>query len=215
MLFHGLRVLYLHGFASSIHSRKAQFFARMLQAEGIDIEAPALDEGDFEHLTITGQLRVIERAAGIEPAVLIGSSLGGYLAALYAAEHPQVLRLVLLAPAFRFLDLWTTRTSAVDLEHWRNSGSVPIFHYGEGRDMPIDYRLIEDAQQYPGFPNFSQPALIFHGNQDTSVPVEYSVEFVQTHPNAHLIRMNSGHELTDVLDKIWGQSSAFLLHGRT
>ena len=49
------------------------------------MEIPILDEGRFEELTISGQLRVIERAVGGQPAILMGSSLGGYLAALYAS----------------------------------------------------------------------------------------------------------------------------------
>jgi pimeloyl-ACP methyl ester carboxylesterase len=97
------------------------------------------------------------------------------------------------------------------LNSWKEKGSLPIFHYGEARDMPIGYRLIEDAAQYEPLPDFSQPALLFHGTADQSVPIEYSAEFVQNHPNACLIRMQSGHELTDVLDQIWEQASTFLL----
>ena len=93
------RVVYLHGFASSPHSSKAQFFRRRFAEHGVPMEIPILDEGRFEELTVTGQLAVIDRAVGEEPAILIGSSLGGYLAALYASRHPsQIEKLVLLAP---------------------------------------------------------------------------------------------------------------------
>ena len=94
------RILYLHGFASSPASSKARFFAARLRAAGGRVEIPDLAAGDFEHLTITGQLRVIEQAAAGEPVALMGSSLGGYLAGLYAARHPEVSRVILLAPAF-------------------------------------------------------------------------------------------------------------------
>jgi hypothetical protein len=121
--------------------------------------------------------------------------------------------MVLLAPAFRFHHLWTTGMDAPNMERWRTDGSLPIFNYAESREMLIGYHLIEDVARYDPWPSFSQPALIFHGTRDPHVPVAYSEEFVQHHPNARLIRMNSGHELTDVLDKIWDQSSAFLLGG--
>lgn len=215
MLSDRLRVLYLHGFASTPRSRKAQFFKEMLAREGLNLEIPALDEDDFEHLTITGQLRVIRQTAAEGQVVLIGSSLGGYLAALHAARNPNVLRLVLLAPAFRFHELWTTSISPERLTAWKATGTAPVFHYGEGRDVPISYKLIEDAAHYEPWPDFRQPALIFHGNRDTSVPVEYSAEFVQNHVNARLICMDSGHELTDVLDAIWAQSKKFILGGGT
>lgn len=214
MLSDHLRVLYLHGFASSPRSRKARFFAEKLSSAGVRVEIPALDEGNFPGLTITRQLQVISQTAGNEPLVLIGSSLGGYLAALYAARHENVRRVLLLAPAFRFHHLWTTGMDTRNFNRWRENGSMPIFHYGEGREMTIGYQLIEDAAGYAPWPDFSQPALIFHGTQDPHVPVEYAAEFVRNHPNARLIRMNSGHELTDVLEQIWDQSRSFLLQAQ-
>ena len=210
MLLVPLRVLYLHGFASGRQSRKASFFIDKLSRLNVPVEVPDLSEGRFESLTITGQLRVIDRVIGNEPVVLIGSSLGGYLAALSAARHQQVTKVVLLAPAFRFCDLWRTQLGTEGIRRWQAEGSLSVFHYTEGRERPIGYQLMEDAGQYSPFPDFQQPALIFHGNQDYTVPVDCSVEFAQTHPNARLIRINSGHELTDALDSIWQKTKPFL-----
>ena len=115
-----MRVVYLHGFASSPSSSKAQYFRGKFAERGISIEIPQLDEGRFEALTISGQLDVIERTVGQEPGVLMGSSLGGYLAALYASRHPtQVERLVLLAPAFQFPRRWRERYSEEAWEQWQ------------------------------------------------------------------------------------------------
>ncbi len=205
-----MRVLYLHGFASGRQSRKASFFVHQLSRLNVPIEAPDLSEGRFESLTITGQLRVIDRIIGNQPVTLIGSSLGGYLAALSAAKHRQVLKVVLLAPAFRFYHLWTEQLGAAGMERWRTEGSLSVFHYADGRERAIGYQLMEDARQYSPFPDFPQPALIFHGNQDGTVPVDFSVEFARTHPNTELIRINSGHELTDALDPIWQKTKPFL-----
>src|SRR3954451_6584316 len=69
------RIVYLHGFASSPFSRKAQFFAKELSDLGVQLEVPDLAENDFAHLTITGQLRVIQDLVGKDPVFLIGSSL--------------------------------------------------------------------------------------------------------------------------------------------
>src|ERR1700684_3621098 len=101
-----MRIVYLHGFASSPESGKARFFAQKFGELGAPFVAPQLDQGDFEGLTITGQLKVVEKAVGDEPAVVMGSSLGGYLAALFAARSVQVEKLVLLAPAFQFPTRW-------------------------------------------------------------------------------------------------------------
>src|SRR5690242_18341270 len=100
------RILYLHGFASGPRSSKARYFHERLTKAGARVEVPDLAAGDFERLTITGQLGVIARLAAGEPVSLIGSSLGGYLAALYAARHPEVRRVVLLAPGFAFARRW-------------------------------------------------------------------------------------------------------------
>ena len=208
-----LRILYLHGFASSPRSAKAKFFKDMLSKEGLSLEIPALDGCDFEHLTITGQLHIIQTVAANDQVVLIGSSLGGYLAALHAARNPQVLRLILLAPAFCFHNLWLSSVGPERLGIWKATGMAPIFHYGERREVPLSYQLIEDAAGYEPWPDFRQRALIFHGNRDTSVPVEYSAEFVRHHPNACLFRMDSGHELADVLDAIWAQARNFIVSG--
>jgi pimeloyl-ACP methyl ester carboxylesterase len=102
------RIVYLHGFASGPGSRKAQVLRRRARARLWEIEVPDLAGANFEHLTLSGKLETVGRIARSEAVSLIGSSLGGYLAALYAARHPEVARLVLMAPAFgfgrRFLD---------------------------------------------------------------------------------------------------------------
>ena len=205
------RVVYLHGFASSPQSGKARFFQRKFAACGVAMEIPQLDEGRFDELTISGQLGVIERAIGDAPAILIGSSLGGYLAALYANRYPaQVEKLVLLAPAFQFPRRWRERYSDQDWERWKIEGSTPIFHYGDGRERRLGYQFVEDAAQYEDEPEFPQPALILHGVNDSVVPAEISRVFAARHPNARLVLFESGHELTDVLEPMWREMMRFL-----
>jgi uncharacterized protein len=204
MLNPGLTILYLHGFASSPLSRKARFLEERLAARGIRFSAPDLASGDFFHLTISKQLEVVRAsAAGAERLVIIGSSMGGYLAALYAAEHNKVEQLVLLAPAFGFHDLWVERLGPDQIRNWRESGRLSVFHYGEGREVDLSYQFLADAEKYPLYPDCRVPALIFHGTHDDLVPLANSAQFVQQHPEVRLVELNSGHELTDVLEEIW------------
>jgi len=203
-------IVYLHGFASGSGSSKAQFFRRKFAERGVPMDIPQLDEGNFEGLTISGQLAVIERAVGGKPAILMGSSLGGYLAALYAARHPEIERLVLLAPAFQFPRRWSERYSANEMEAWKREGSVPVFHYGAGRERRLGYQFVEDSAQYDDEPEFSQPALILHGVHDTVVPAAISTAYAGLHSNVKLVLMESGHELTDVLEPMWTKISNFL-----
>jgi len=205
-----MRIVYLHGFASSPESGKARFFAGKFQELGVPFVAPALDEGNFEGLTISGQLRVVEKAVGGEPVVLMGSSLGGYIAALYAARSVQLEKLVLLAPAFRFPTRWRARYSAEELELWRRRGTIPFFHYGFKEERGLGFQIVEDAQKYEDEPAFHQPALVLHGIKDDVVPAELSKAFAEGHPNVTLRLVDSGHELTDVLDELWVETARFL-----
>jgi uncharacterized protein len=204
------RFVYLHGFASSPQSSKAQFFRKRFRAKGLTLEIPSLDGGDFTSLSITGQLAVVDAAVGDEPTILIGSSLGGYLAALYAARNSKIEKLVLLAPALRFPSRWRERYSPEDLQRWQRDGSVPVFHYGYGREIPLGYQIMEDAQNYEDEPEFTQPALVLHGRADLVVPASISTSFAERHLNVSLRLFDSGHELADVLEDLWDETEAFL-----
>lgn len=205
------RLVYLHGFASSPQSSKAQFFFERFRALGRHLEIPQLDQGNFTGLTITNQLSVVDKAVGDGPVILFGSSLGGYLAALFASRHPQaVQKLVLMAPAFRFPTRWRGRFSARDLATWKQRGTFPIFHYGYKKDMDLGYQIVEDAQLYDEEPDFPQPALLIHGLRDPVVPVGLSQAYAARHPQATLRLLDSGHELTDVLEQIWLSTLSFL-----
>ncbi len=204
-------VVYLHGFASSPQSSKAQYFRRRFAERGVDLQIPQLDEGNFEALTITGQLQVIDQAVKGEPAILIGSSLGGYLAAMYAEHHPRIERLVLLAPAFEFPRRWWDQFSAEDLARWKQDGWRKFYHYSYGEERPLSYKFVEDAARYEqDQQDFRQPALILHGIADPVVPAEVSMRFAERHANVTLRLIESGHELTDVLDRLWAEAAIFL-----
>jgi uncharacterized protein len=206
-----MKFVYLHGFASSPQSSKARYFQDRFGARGVPLEVPALDAGDFEHLTVSGQLRVIDAATGGDRAVLLGSSLGGYLAALYASLHPdQIDRVVLMAPALRFPSRWREGLPAPVLEEWRRTGRREIFHYGSGGPRNLAWDLMADLERWPDDPEIWQPALILHGIQDPVVPVADSEAYAARHPKVRLVRYDSGHELTDVVGSLWDETALFL-----
>ena len=102
-----LRYIYLHGFASSPQSAKAKYLRDCFAKLQIDLKTPDLNQGDFYHLTITRQIRQVEvELQLVIPVTLIGSSLGGLIAAMLGERQLQVQRLILLAPAFQFLSHW-------------------------------------------------------------------------------------------------------------
>jgi pimeloyl-ACP methyl ester carboxylesterase len=206
-------IIYLHGFASGPGSRKAQFFRERLGASGADLQIPDLSEGHFEDLTISGQLGVVERVAAGRPVSLIGSSMGGYVAALYAARHPEVERLMLMAPAFALSRRWAEWLGDGQLEDWKRRGYLSFFHYAEGRERRLSYGIIEDAAQYEDYPDVAQPALVFHGKRDATVRCALSEEFARPRPNVDLVLLDDGHELLASLETIWTATAPFLKNG--
>ncbi len=203
------RILYLHGFASSPASKKAQFFLGKFGPARLSI--PDLVGEDFFGMTLTRQLEVIEREAGPGPVDLMGSSMGGYLAALFAAAHPdRVARVVLLAPAFDFANRWAGALGGETVENWRADGSMAVFHYGWRRQARVGWGLFEDSLLHAPFPDVQRPTLIFHGTRDAVVPSSLSEEFARRHPETKLHLPDSDHELIDQLDFMWAETEPFL-----
>jgi pimeloyl-ACP methyl ester carboxylesterase len=207
------RLIYLHGFASSPQSSKARYFGEKFAALGRSLETPDLTQGDFEHSTLSQQLAFLESFVGNDPAVLMGSSMGGYLAALYAARHSRtVAATVLMAPAFGMAVRWTRSLGFDAMGEWQRLGYREVFHYGENRQARISYNLIADGLQYEEFPDVRCPALVIHGRRDESVDYQLSVRFCEGRSNAELVLYDSDHQLLDMLEPMWERVRTFLEH---
>ncbi|ACK64241.1 protein of unknown function UPF0227 [Rippkaea orientalis PCC 8801] len=198
--------IYLHGFASSPYSVKAQYLRDRFAQSQIPLILPDLNQGDFSNLTLTRQLQQV--AAQFRetetPITLIGSSLGGLTAAWLGEKYPQVERLVLLAPAFGLLDRWLNRLGTTEVKQWEERGSLLVYHYGEKRSQPINYSFVTDTRQYPEHQlQRSVPTLILHGQRDDIVPIEYSRDYAKQRPWVELRELNSDHGLTDAMEQIW------------
>ncbi len=203
-------VLYLHGFASSPQSRKAQYIRERFAATGLEMELPVLVPGPFAEQTLTGQLQLIERIAGGRKVSIIGSSLGGYLASLYASRHPEVHKLVLLAPAFGFARIWSDGLGPEQMAAWEASGRMRQLNYATGLEEELNWSLMEDARRYEAEPAVTQPALIVHGWRDDVVPVEGSRRFAATRPNVELREVDDTHELSADLEGLFAVVEGFL-----
>ncbi|MDD1648761.1 MAG: alpha/beta fold hydrolase, partial [Methanomicrobiales archaeon] len=203
-------IVYLHGFGSGPGSKKALFFVEQARRLGVEIAVPDLTEGDFERLTITRQLGVVERLVAGRRVSLIGSSLGGYLAALYAARHKEVHKAVLLAPAFGFARHWPERLGPDRIDEWRRNGWMGVYHYGRQQTLPLGFQLLEDGLRYEDFPEVHQPILLIHGTRDEIVTPDWSRQYASARPNVELELVDSDHELISVLDWTWNRIRRFL-----
>jgi hypothetical protein len=201
---------YLHGFASGPGSTKAQLVRARLAALGHELLIPELAP-DFTRQTITGHLEIAEALLDTEPAILMGSSLGGYLAALVAARHPgRVRALVLLAPAFGFASRWEAQLGPDVMAHWRQHGVMPVMHHGREREELLSIELLTDAHRYPDEPDPVVPALVVAGRFDDAVPLASVEAFARKRPERELVVYDAGHQLTEVLDPLWERIRTFL-----
>ena len=164
-------------------------------------------------------LRQLDEAIAAQPpgdVVLIGSSLGGFVAVEAAARqqpsapHP-VSRLILLAPAVELeWDRWS-EVRPGGIEGWRRTGSIEVFHYALDRQDRLDFGFYEDAERYhPAARRLGLPTLIFQGRHDESVDPAIVRRFAQQQGHATLHMLDDGHQLRDSLDVIWEETVRFL-----
>lgn len=206
-------LLYLHGFASGPSSKKAQDLAARFAAVGVTVEVPDLTPGPdgFERSSPASMLAVAERvlAGATPPHAIIGSSLGGYLAAVAASRDPSIERLVLMAPAFRLFERWEQRLLPEEREAWRTAG-LEVDHFASGRRRRLGWQFHEDARDWPAFPEVRVPTLCVAGRRDDTVPFEDVEAFVRRTPSARLVAVDDGHDLMASLDVIFEEARIFL-----
>src|SRR5260221_13340912 len=209
-----MRVVYLHGFASSARSTKATFFAEKLAARGIEMSVPDLNQPDFSTLTVTRMLKQAGDAidAVREPVALIGSSLGGVVAVQAAVEHAaRVQRIVLLASALDFDGNRLSELGDRGLDEWKSSYRLDVLHYAYGRVMPVQDELYADARRYNAFDApLTQPVLVFQGRRDSSGDPDTVARWAAARPNVELHLLDDDHQLVGSLGEIWKEMERFL-----
>jgi alpha-beta hydrolase superfamily lysophospholipase len=215
-----MRVVYLHGFASSNQSSKARAFAEHLAPYAIPVQTPDFNQPSFETLTVSRMIdqtcATIENGSA-EPVALIGSSLGAFVAVHAAARcmapgtARRVDRLILLAPALDFASSRMRELGDEVLAAWRATGTLDVFHYGYDRMMPVGYALYEDAARYDAFAlELGLPILIFQGTRDTVVDPAVATRFARTRSNVAVRLLDDDHQLLASLPRIWEESREFL-----
>lgn len=218
-----LHVFYIHGFASSPRSSKAAYFAARCAAAHVPFHCPDFNEPSFETLTVSRMLDQLERAvarAGARHVALIGSSLGGLVAWLAAAQRSDgrkrswtAERLVLLAPAIDFGRNRVRDLGDAGIRAWRETGWREFYHYGVGEPRRVRYDLYEDALRHdPWAVGVDAPGLVFQGLRDEVVSPPLVHEFAASRPNLTLHVLDDDHQLVESLPRMWAITESFLLH---
>ncbi len=186
-------LFWLGGFRSHMEGAKARaldgFAARRaLACTRFDYSGHGLSGGRFEDGTIS---RWLEEAEGVfrrfaeGPQIVVGSSMGGWIALLLAqrlADLQSLAGLVLIAPAVDMTRklIW----AAMDAAARRELETAGIFHvpsdYSD-EPYPITAKLIEDGDAHLFGEKLIEtgcPVHILHGTEDTDVPYAHATELV-------------------------------------
>lgn len=197
--------IYLHGFASGPNSAKAVFFQKKFASLGIPLIIPDLNKPDFSQFSLTRNLATVTQLLPPppQPVVVIGSSFGGLTAAWLAEKNPQIEQLILLAPAFEFLQAWLPRLGD-QLAQWQTQGYLEVEHYAYHQTQPLAYTFLTDLQTYDEA-QLTRPVstLIFHGDADEVIPVAASQRYAHHRAWVELQVLAGDHGLTDNSEEIW------------
>ncbi len=205
---------YLHGFASSSQSEKGLQLADELADDGIELHRPELNHPSFEKLSYSGMIEAMqaydrEHGDG-EPWRLIGSSMGGYVAARWAQMAPEkVDRMLLLCPGFDMVNRWIELLGQESVDDWQEEGTF-LFFDAEDNLTAVHWELFADADDnHPPYPVVTCPVLVLHGRDDEIVPVSSSRKFVEQTEQAELRLLEDNHKLHDSVDEIAGAAREF------
>jgi pimeloyl-ACP methyl ester carboxylesterase len=182
-------VIWLGGFHSEMTGTKARALADWAAANGrdflrFDYFGHGASEGEFAKGTITrwraDALAAIDTLT-IGPVVLVGSSMGGWLACLAALVRPgRLAAMVLIAPACDFTERLMKPGLPAEAHAALERDGVWIrpSDYDEA-GYPISRALLEDGARWsilPGPLAIAAPVRILQGGDDPDVPWRHALE---------------------------------------
>ncbi len=188
-------VVFLGGLRSDMTGTKASFLAEWARQSGqaylrLDYSGHGASSGRFADGRIGDWLAdacgVIE-AASDGPVVLVGSSLGGWIALLVARHlSERVKGLLLIAPAPDFTErlIWNALTGE-ERARLKRDGQLTLPAGEEGAEpLAISYAFISEAREHLVLKGYNPvpihvPMRILHGMRDTDVPWELSFELME------------------------------------
>lgn len=178
----GPTVVLSHGMLSTKDGTKQVALARVLSELGFsvlrfDFSFVGESEGKFEEITFSQEVDDLRsavawvRGRGAGPVGLLGSSMGGAVAILYARTDPGVRALVTVAAVARPVRLAGQMGEVrAHVARWKAEGAA----FGAEGEV-VGPQFFEDARKQDvlaAVEAVSAPLLIVHGGRDEVVPVE-------------------------------------------
>ncbi|GAB4517070.1 MAG: alpha/beta hydrolase [Parvularculaceae bacterium] len=206
-------LVWLGGFRSDMRGGKANFVWSKAIADGrsclrFDYSGHGESSGEFDEGTIsswTSDAEFMLDSKTDGPQILIGSSMGGWIAGLLALRRPErVAGLVLIAPAPDFTsELMAPQFSAAEREALEAEGKISLPSEYSDEPAVITRALIEDgarnrilSQNIP----VAGPVRILQGMADPDVPWRHGLrmaEIVESADVAAVLVKHGDHRLSD------------------
>jgi hypothetical protein len=196
----GPTVVWLGGFKSDMAGTKAQALADWAQAAGraylrFDYLGHGESSGDFAAGTITrwreDALAVLDELT-TGRLVLVGSSMGGWLACLAAVARPErVKALVLVAPAPDFTDKLMAPEIPPEGHAALAADGVWLRPSEYGDPYPITRALLDDGARWSILGQapipIEAPVRILQGGEDPDVPWRHALELAHALSGADVV----------------------------
>jgi len=207
-------VLWIGGFRSDMEGTKALALDTVARERGwafvrYDHFAHGLSSGDWRQATVgrwrEDAIALIDSLDG--PVILVGSSMGGWIALLAALARPdRMAGVVLINPAQDFTErlMWPSLPDHVRQAILRE-GETLISEEGLG-DYVLTARMFEEARDWlllDGAISIAAPVRVLQGRADQTVPWSHAVALVQrlTGGNVRLDLVEDGdHRLSKPQD---------------
>jgi dipeptidyl aminopeptidase/acylaminoacyl peptidase len=176
-----------HGFLSSKTSSTNNTLTRMLIERGIatfrfDFFGQGDSSGPFEEITTTlavGQTLAaldLVKQQGYRRIGLMGSSFGGLVSILTAAQRADLACLALKCPVVDFAEELRLAFGQEELARWKATDTIPNIMGGSER-IALRYAFYEDCLRriaYDPARSITAPTVIVQGDQDEHVPLHQS-----------------------------------------
>jgi len=204
-----------HGFLSGKRSTTNKTLTRLLNAQGIatfafDFFGQGDSEGPFEALTTTTAVAQahsaldLVRQKGFRKLGLMGSSFGGLVATLTAAQRHDLACLALKCPVVDFAEELRLTLGEAEMAAWQATDTIPNIMGGAER-IRLRYAFYEDCLRriaYEPAKTITAPTLIVQGDQDECVPLHQSQQLAAalSCPNRMEILPGADHQFTKSAD---------------